>query len=649
MYPVLVFILILVIIALIVSGLRRGGKSRQGPDGIPPDELTGLQDEVRNLRELVDTLNNRLTALEREQRLTSASHPEQTQETQPAAAIPGQKAAPVVEQWESPLTQQPVSPASEAAPPKPLVPQEPTEWEQIIGGNWLARIGALALVIGVGFFLKFAFDNNWIGPTGRIVLGIIGGLILLLGGHFWRKKYPTLAQALSGAGIGILYLSVFAAYAVYSLMSFFATFGFLLLVSVASAGLALLYNSMALAVIGILGAFIAPTLLKVSPAGAGAAVINQSEQTFWLLAYVVVVDIGVLVLSAFRNWRWFTLLAMLGSLSIFGMWYDGIGYRLSLSSTLGWLTGIFLIFVAATTLFHIVWRRTAQPFDEIVMTANAAAYFGISYGLLWGDHRVWLGGFSVLLAVLYGLLAYAVLKRGAENVNLSYFALSIALIFLTVAVPVQLGDRAWTTIAWAAEGAVLVWLSFTLRLPLLRYYSYAIFFITAGRLFFFDQLVYLPTYKPILNERFLAFAVSIAAFYLAGYFIHQKREMIAETEKQVLSIYPIFFVAANFFTVWVLSAEVVNYFDTSLALTALWAIYAVALLVVGMIRRWRSVRLWALALLAIPILKVFLWDVFTLKQLYRIIAFVGLGILLLVMAYLYHRYSERIRGFIAKQ
>jgi uncharacterized membrane protein len=361
------------------------------------------------------------------------------------------------------------------------------------------------------------------------------------------------------------------------------------------------------------------------------------------------VDIGVLVLSTFRNWRWFTLLALLGSLAVFGMWYDRFGDAASLLVSLGGLTLIFLIFAGATTLFHIVWRRPTQPFDQAVMVINAAAYFGISYGLLWGDFRVWLGGFSLLLALFYGGLAYIVLKRGAENVRLGFFALGIALVFLTVSVPVQIGDKAWTTVAWAAEGTVLMWLSFTLRMPQLRRYSYAVFAIMAVRLLFFDTMVDVRTFQPVLNERFLAFLVSIAALYLTGYLLRQKRESLRDWEAHAWSLYPIFFVAANFFTLWVLSAEVINYFDTPLALTALWAIYAVILLVVGMIKQWRSVRLYALVLLAIPIIKVFVYDVFALKELYRIIAFIGLGVLLLVSAYLYQRYSKSIKGFIAKK
>jgi len=57
-----------------------------------------------------------------------------------------------------------------ATPPAPPKPTEPREWEQILGGNWLARIGVVTLIIGVAFFLKFAFDNNWLGPIARVIM-----------------------------------------------------------------------------------------------------------------------------------------------------------------------------------------------------------------------------------------------------------------------------------------------------------------------------------------------------------------------------------------------------------------------------------------------------------------------------------------------
>jgi uncharacterized membrane protein len=114
---------------------------------------------------------------------------------------------------------------------------------------------------------------------------------------------------------------------------------------------------------------------------------------------------------------------------------------------------------------------------------------------------------------------------------------------------------------------------------------------------------------------------------------------------------------------WLLSFEIWNFFDTrvlhgmadsvarnaqNLSLTALWLIYAVILLVVGIARRSRAVRLGGLILIAVSIVKVFVYDVFTLSTMYRIVAFVGLGILLLVGGFLYQRYSARIKAFLTK-
>jgi uncharacterized membrane protein len=80
-------------------------------------------------------------------------------------------------------------------------PAKPREWEQILGGNWLARIGVIALIIGAAFFIKYAFDNDWLGPNARVILGIVAGLAMVGSGYYWQKKYPIFTQALSGGGI----------------------------------------------------------------------------------------------------------------------------------------------------------------------------------------------------------------------------------------------------------------------------------------------------------------------------------------------------------------------------------------------------------------------------------------------------------------
>jgi len=854
------------------------------PEAEDAQELAALREEVRRLRDLFIAMNGRLIDLESKQGITAPPPPEPA----PAPTPPPPEPTPVapIQEVAPPVIVR--APEPKAEPPRAKPPKaRKGEWEHILGGSWLARIGVLALVIGIGFFLKFAFDNNWLGPAGRVILGVIIGLVLLGAGYWWRKRYPVLTQVLSGGGIAVLYLSIFASFAIYDLVHFYVAFAFLFLVSIASAILALRYNSMSLAIIGILGAFIAPFILGAFGGNGSAA--GGTGQVVQLLAYVILVDIGVLILSSFRNWRWFTLLALFGSLIAFGVWHEEFQRYISLATAEIGITIIFLIFAGATTLFHIVWRRAPQAFDFTLMLINAAAYFGISLGLMWDVYRAWMGvfvflialfygavsylafkrraestrlglfalgialvfltvalpiqlgdkawatiawaaegavlmwlafkakipvfryysylvfsavvirllffdtslnvsafqpifnerflafivaiaamGFTTyllwrnreekisinylvflgaanfltlwiigaevssysdkamtvpaslsliillalagvtilyhlawrrgpraldlvltlfnaaafiiislfiwdelrawmgslyfLLAIFYGILGYSTARRGGDSTRLGYFSSAVALVFLTVAIPVQLGDSAWTTIAWAAEGAVLVWLSHAFRMPQLRWYSWVAFFLMAVRLLFFDTSVSLRTFQPILNERFLAFAVSIAALYVAGYFLLRESKSSGGSKAGAW----VLLIAANFFTLWLLSLEVWDSFSGALraaelpvkeglrsarhlSLTAVWAFYAVIGLVVGIVKRWRYVRLGALVLLLVAIGKVFIFDVFKLELGYRIGAFVGLGILLLISAYLYQRYSEVIKGvFIEK-
>ncbi|MCY3801857.1 MAG: DUF2339 domain-containing protein [Chloroflexi bacterium] len=527
-----------------------------------------------------------------------------------------------------------------------------SNWEWWLGGNWLARIGILALIFGVGFFLKLAFDNDWIDETGRVVLGLVAGLALLGGGEIWSRRYAAWARAVTGGGIAILYLSIFAAFSLYDLLSALETLGASLLVTLAASGLALRYESRAVAVLGILGGFVAPLLLAGSLA-----------DQWVLLVYVLLLDLGVLALAAFRNWRWFTLLGLVGSLILFGFWKEELDPSLLLAQV--GITVIFLIFVGATTLFHLLWRRPAGPLDHALMVLNAAAYFGISYALLFEEFRDWMGGFTLLLAVFYGLLSYGILARRREQIHLRLFALGIAIVFLTIAVPVQLDGGPWIGVAWAAEGAVLIWLSFILRTRQLRWFGIAAFVITLGWLLpdlgfdlsgedLLDR--YEDSGQPITNFRLLTYLLIIGAAYLsaAAWWRWLDDYRTAEDWGFVKGLLTM----ANALTLWILSVQVVMAVDLaassgstagnlkSLSLSGLWALYAAVLIVLGIVRRWRWLRLSGLVLLAIPVLKLFVYDAFSLEREYRVAAFIGLGGLLVAGGFLYQRYSRVIRGFL---
>ena len=135
------------------------------------------------------------------------------------------------------------------------------DWEQVLGRNWFAIIGAVALVLGIGFFLKLAFDNNWIGDTGRIALGIGLGIVLLGVGEYAQRRVPLWAQPVTAGGAAILYLSIYAAFGLYQILRPDVAFLFMALVVALAGLLALRYQSIVIAILGIIGAFVAPVLL----------------------------------------------------------------------------------------------------------------------------------------------------------------------------------------------------------------------------------------------------------------------------------------------------------------------------------------------------------------------------------------------------
>ena len=141
------------------------------------------------------------------------------------------------------------------------------DWERLLGRNWFAIIGAVALVVGICFFLKLAFDNNWIGDTGRIILGVVLGLALLGVGEYSQRRVPIWAQPVTAAGAVILYLSIYAAFGLYQLIRPDVALLFLALVVALAALLALRHESIVVALLGIIGAFLAPAPARGGPAG----------------------------------------------------------------------------------------------------------------------------------------------------------------------------------------------------------------------------------------------------------------------------------------------------------------------------------------------------------------------------------------------
>jgi uncharacterized membrane protein len=280
-------------------------------------------------------------------------------------------------------------------------------------------------------------------------------------------------------------------------------------------------------------------------------------------------------------------------------------------------------------------------------------YFGIAYALLRANYHAWLGLIAVCVAATY--LALASLTRKAlslrEGSDLRPLLLQIgmAVTFITLAIPIQLtGFR--ITIGWALQAAALTWLGAKFKSPRAYLGGAVVFALVALRLATLDAWLYAFTSSAptaFFNSRFLAFAVSAACAFVAA------RWAVGSTRNLALAEYLGGHVALLAgltleVTMWVarnaapsnrISAET---FSVSL----LYGVYAVVLVSIGVTTRTAINRISGLALIGFVIAKLYLFDVWQLDRVYRIAAFVALGILLISTSFLYSRYRHVLEALL---
>lgn len=563
----------------------------------------------------------------------------------------------------------PVPPPPTAPKPATPVAARPREsFEEKVGGRWLAKIGVVALVLGVSFFLKYAFDNNWIGPTGRVILGIIGGIALLVLGEFFRKKYLAYSQIVSGGGIAILYLSIYAAYGWYSLVDQTLAYLFMTFVTVAAGFFSIRAGQPPLLIMGMLGGFLTPALIG-----------SEERGLYELFTYILILNLGVLGVSFFKKWRALNLIAL-----IFTLLYQISWQSQTLKSEEIWPTALyasifFLIFTAAT-VSHNIWRKERSDFfDTSILLINSFSYFLFLWDLFEGNKNG-MSFYALLLAILYFGLAQLIFERNREDRILALFLPGLSVTYLTIAMGIMFRQH-WITIAWAVEAGLLAWISFQLKERNFRIFSLVLFALVLIRLLGYHTDFYPGAdYVVLFNARVLAYAAGIASYSFAVWLFASHKELLSRDEKSIISV---LIVAANFLALLVLSQEVFAYYgkiingvsagaagapqnsfletfsegtswkkigsirnQLDITLSILWALYSAGLVAAGFLRKSRLLRIAGILLFGITLFKLFLVDLWSLGQLYRIISSIALGIILLVTAFLYQRYKERIKEII---
>ncbi|HSO76855.1 MAG TPA: DUF2339 domain-containing protein, partial [Blastocatellia bacterium] len=338
-----------------------------------------------------------------------------------------------------------------------------------------------------------------------------------------------------------------------------------------------------------------------------------------------------LALAYSKQWRSLNYLAFGGTILMFGAWMDEWYGAEKLWTTIFFLTLFFVIFALLAVLYNIVNKRPATWPDLALVLTNALLYFGTSYELLDDAQHSGLGVFAVLVSGFYLALGYVTNHRDREDTLLVYTFVGLAVLFAVLAVPIQF-DQHWVTIAWALEGAVLTLIGLKADDRTSRYAALVVFAIAVSHWATVDVHDFAfsaaSNFVPLLNRRSLSGGVLVAALAAAAFFYKRYGETADESERS--NLVGLYVLGANLLALALLSIDANDYFEQArsrqpgvtsgnealgrvigghrLTLTALWAIYGAAMLIAGIARRLKALRVVALLLLGLTTIKVLVAD-----------------------------------------
>jgi uncharacterized membrane protein len=646
-------VLVVVPILAISAFVRvRRIEERRGGDAATDERLGRLEQRIQGVEKALSRLYEQVAAMPQAVASQQPTKPPATATApsppapvaSPPQTVPTAASAPVPPIPQSsarprpPLTQpltsaapSPIGSSRESSTPDMLSP----DFENVVAGKWLNYVGIVAILFAAAFFIEYAFENNWIGPRGRIAIGIIcGALLLAWSGWMARRGYEYFSEGIAALGAAVLYLSLWGGWHYYNIFDSNQVFVGMIVVTGVMVAVALGRDSQRLALLALIGGFLTPLLCSTG-----------TDHQIVLFSYTAILSVGMLALERFRQWTWLPPLAFVATEIYFWGWYSDFYSPEKLARTMIFAVLFFALFAALPVMRARHEGRLAQS-EYAVTIANVALFLIALRQMLWPDDRWTLTAAFLAVAAAHLLVLRMLPEPPRQDSRGNAFAVQplfagLALLCISLAIPARV-DHQWLTIAWAVEGVMLVWAGVRIASARLRAAGLILFAITAMRLI----ILRVPGGTFLWNQRFMTYMIAVACFALGSIFVRRIAPQFGEAGRNAFAALA---VAVNVYALIALSLEIWDFLGRThglgieswlaqqLGLSILWTIYATALILTGMARRVAILRWQALTLFAIVVAKVFFYDLSTLSRFYRILSFLVLGVLLLSVSFLYQK------------
>lgn len=575
--------------------------------------------------------------------------------------------------------------------------------EEFVGSRLISFIGVFVLIIGIGLGVKYAIDNDLLGPVARITLAYAAGAVMLGFAFKLKTNYKTFSAVLLSGAMASWYFTSFVAYSYYNLFPQLAAFAIMLVLTAATVYAATRYVLEIIGIIGLVGAYAVPLLLS-----------DGTGKIEHMLTYTAIINCGILVLCFKKWWKVMYYFAFVFTWLIVATWFlIKYNYDLHFTTVMIFSSVFFVQFYINNLAYKIVKKEQFNIEDSIGVILNSIIYFSIGYAAFNNIvYERYLGLFSFINAAIHFVFAAIILlynKRTAEakvDNKLLYLLTSIGIAFVYTAFHREITvyyDTKYaqslikvpSAVTWAEPGAIeqiqdYSWIK--LRAVVLNIYNLLFFSVITIIAYFrwrnialrwvifavnaLLMLIFIASLEDIRELRNLYLNgdnarhfhsssilvyiryISFASFAMLLYTTH----LLLKNNPFPLSVSKVYSgTLVHFFILIVLSVELIhlnivtNYESTAMyyvasgatyktGLTMLWGIYAFALIVYGIFRKRQTLRITAISLLGVTLFKLLIFDTWNLSTGYKIIAYILLGIILLVVAFLYQKFKKTIFG-----
>ena len=503
---------------------------------------------------------------------------------------------------------------------------------------WFNKIGLGLLLLALAFLFNYAVDQGWLTPAVRLAIGLLLGTGLLGGGYRISSQRRYFGQVLLGGGLAAYYITGFAAFQLYELVSYPMAFGFMVLVTGVAFLLSLRQKEAMLSLIGGLGGLATPFLLY-----------TNEGSTIGLILYTCLICTSLITIAFFRGWHVVQWLANTSGwlILVVAMFNGNLFEERAISAEnmvlQGGIVFCLRLFWAVPIVRQLVWLAAPSRLPNMkfgladtFIPSQVHTFFNrhllgivanplIAMLMTWGLWRLTEfneGLLSLAMVLLFGLVAWR-LNQKAEQADFAYLHGGTAVLFLTIAFS-QLLSTDWHLLAWAVELLALHVLSRQIQRPSLRIVAH-LFSLVVG-IWLLGRLLEGGVGTAVWN---LPAGIDLVVI---GLILAASFAMSIGTPNWLHLAYRLGAHIAMLLWLW---REFSLSPDGQGFVTIAWGIYAIILLGVALRFQFTQLRLVAVATFFLLVGKLFLVDLVTVETVWRILLFAGFGGLFLFISYFY--------------